>query len=63
MPTDRIPQELFGYHPKGRRERGRPLKRWGNQFNYPWDCSGSKRPVLVDGVDIISEICIVVLCS
>jgi hypothetical protein len=32
MPTYRIPQKIFNYHPKGRRDRGRPTMRWMDQF-------------------------------
>jgi hypothetical protein len=28
MPTEQILQKLFDYHPKQRRERSPPLKRW-----------------------------------
>jgi hypothetical protein len=30
IPTDRISRKPFHCHPKGRRERGRLLKRWRN---------------------------------
>jgi hypothetical protein len=32
MPTYRIPRKIFNYHPKGRRDRGRPPMRWIDQF-------------------------------
>jgi hypothetical protein len=32
MPTYRIPRKIFNYHPKGRRDRGRPPMRWMDQF-------------------------------
>jgi hypothetical protein len=32
MPTYRIPWKIFNYHPKGRRDRGRPPMRWLDQF-------------------------------
>jgi hypothetical protein len=51
MPTGRIPRELFDYHPEERRERGRPLKRWRDQFNQPWDLNGPEGPFLVNDDD------------
>lgn len=32
MPPNRIPQMLFHYHPTGKRNVGRPKKRWSDQF-------------------------------
>jgi hypothetical protein len=32
MPTYRIPWKIFNYHPKGRRDQGRPPMRWMDQF-------------------------------
>jgi hypothetical protein len=32
MPTYRIPRKIFNYHPKGRRDTGRPPMRWMDQF-------------------------------
>jgi hypothetical protein len=32
LPTGRIPRKLFYYHPGGKGERGRPMKKWKEQF-------------------------------
>jgi hypothetical protein len=32
MSTYRIPRKVFNYHPKGGKDRGRPLMRWVGQF-------------------------------
>jgi hypothetical protein len=32
MPTYLIPRKIFNYHPKGRRDKGRPPMRWIDQF-------------------------------
>jgi hypothetical protein len=32
MLTYRIPQKILNYHLKGRRDRGRPMRRWMDQF-------------------------------
>jgi hypothetical protein len=31
MPTYQIPWKIFDYQPKGRRDRGRPPRRWKDQ--------------------------------
>jgi hypothetical protein len=42
MPTNQIPLKLFDQHPKGRRETGRPRKKWKDQFVKPEDWNRSK---------------------
>jgi hypothetical protein len=37
MPTYRMPRKIFNYHPKGRRDSGRPPMRWMEQFAQPGD--------------------------
>ena len=34
MDTNRIPTQALQYTPKGRRNIGRPRKRWREQFNF-----------------------------
>ncbi|KAJ4431286.1 hypothetical protein ANN_19883 [Periplaneta americana] len=34
MPTDRIPQQLLQYKPRGRRSVGRPITRWEDSLNF-----------------------------
>ncbi|PSN56618.1 hypothetical protein C0J52_11288 [Blattella germanica] len=33
MPYNRLPQRIFHYRPDGRRDIGRPRKRWKDQFS------------------------------
>jgi hypothetical protein len=34
MDTNRIPKKALQYNPKGRRNIGRPTKRWRDQFHF-----------------------------
>jgi len=34
MDTNRIPKQALRYHPKGRRNIGRPRKRWTDQIRF-----------------------------
>jgi len=36
MDTNRIPREALRYRPEGRRNMGRPKKRWRDQLHLPW---------------------------
>jgi hypothetical protein len=35
MPPERLPWQTYSYHPVGRRDIGRPRRRWRQQFLLP----------------------------
>jgi hypothetical protein len=47
MPTYQIAQKILNYHPKGRRDRGQPPRRWKDQFAKLWDWNRPKALILV----------------